>query len=569
MSWQEEMVIELEKAKNGEKTRIMKRYEHMTGRTSTHLYRIAKKYGYSSNRKKREDKGKCVLTELQIKFIAGLIYTTRREKKGTIMSVKKALERAEANDIIEPGSVSVSRLQELLRERSLNKKALNAQRPHMPMRSLHPNHVHLVDVSVCIQYYLKNKQLRIMNEKKFYKNKWENFGKIKQKIYRYLLTDHFSHTIYVKYYIAKGETRDNLWDFIVSAWLPKANSKEFPFQGVPFVILMDRGAANVNQTVIEFMKNMNVRFPEPGDHNPMRQGSVERAQNIVECEFESMLRVQSVSCVDELNHLALDWCRHMNSSKNYIHTRFGTPRMDCWMRIKENQLRECPEFDIVQDIYREPAVERSVGGDYAISFQGEKFRLQHVEGLVPNVSKVEVCKRPFTWPEIVVKFNEMEYTARPVGKADGGFDADAVVIDEEYKSMPESITQKEIKAVENLAYGENRGRNDAPFANINAFRYPKEDRPEFMPKKSTPMNITRDAINDRRISMLDLFKDLTQAGSMTPALNKAVRLAYGESITIADRDALVAAMEDGQLSVNSAGKLCFGGEDDLLKAVVN
>lgn len=573
MSWQEEMVQELKAAQNGEKTRVMKKYSHMTGLTKEHLYRVAGKYGYKSGRKKRADKGVCFLSEMQIQAIAGLIHTTRRERKGTIMPVKKALEVAEQNGIIDPGCISVSRLQELLRERGLNKKALNAPSAHTPMRSLHPNHVHFVDVSVCIQYYLKNKQLRIMREDLLYKNKWENFGKIKQKIYRYVLTDHFSHTIFVKYYIARGETTDHLFDFLVSAWERKENHKTYPFRGVPFLIMMDRGAANISRPILDFLDNLDIDFPEPGEHNPRRQGSVERAQNYVEAYFESALKVRSASCVDELNRMALDWCRHINSHENYKHTRFNTPRIQCWMTIQEHQLRECPDRKVLQDIFRERFVERLVRGDYSISFQGESFRVKHVKGIIPNVSKVRVYKKPFTWPEIVVEFNETEYTARPVEKVEGGFEADAQIIGQGYSAMPHSPTEHQIPQLENLAYGEDRKKGDAPFSTLNPFKYPESGNTEFMPKKSTPMKIEKEALAamaDREISMFELLKELSRFGAVTPDMNKAIRGKYGDSIPLTDRDALVEAMEAGALFVGQSGELRVKGEgDDTLAAAAN
>ncbi len=574
MSWQEEMVGELKKARNGEKTQVVKRYELMTGLTRVSLYRVAKRFGYKTGRKKRCDKGECMLTELQIKLIAGLIHETRREKKGTIMPVKKALERAEYNKIIEPGTVSVSRLQELLRERGLNKKALNAATPHTNMRSLHPNHVHFMDVSVCIQYYLKNGQLRIEREDKFYKNKWENYGKIKQKIYRYVLTDHFSHTIFVKYYITKGETMVNLFDFLVSAWQSKPNSKEFPFRGVPFLLMMDRGAANISGAIMDFLEDMGIEFPEPGPHSPRRQGSVERAQNHVEMYFESMLKVEPSSSLDDLNQKALKWCAYMNSSPRHRHTRFGTPRIDCWMKITEKQLRECPSYEICQDIFRCRFEERSVKGDYSISFQGESFRLKHIKGIVPNVSRVKVFKKPFTWPQVVVEFDGTQYTAEPVKKVDGGFDADSAIIGQTYASMPESVTQKDLKILENLAYGENRGKKDVPFAGLNGFDFPKSNRPEFIPKKSTPIKIEKEALAamaDREISLFDLFKDLTRiGGTLAPDLNRAIRARYGNSIPMVDRDAVVDAMEAGILFVDETGQLVFGGDsDDSFAATAN
>lgn len=565
MSWHEEMVEALKNAKNGEKNLIMKGYSQMTGKSTKRLYEIAKKYGYNTGRKTRSDKGECRVTEMQIKYVAGLIITSAREKKGTIMPVKEALDKAEQNNIIDPGCVSVSRMHELLRQRGLNKAALNAATPHTNMRSRHPNHVHFVDVSVCIQYYLKKNELRIMREDLFYKNKFENFAKIKQKIFRYVLTDHFSHTMYVKYYIARGETQNQLFDFLVSAWGVK-DIKNFPFRGVPYLIMMDRGGANISKAIIKFIERLNVKFPEPGKHNPRRQGSVEQAQNFVESYFESKLRFQPADSIEKLNVWALDWCTYMNASPNHIHSRLGTPRIHCWLRIQQDQLRERPDLEILQDLYRNPAKECKVYGDYSIRFRGERFRINHVEGVIPNVSKVLAHLKPYTWPEILVEFDEKTYVATPIQKADGGFDADAAVIGENYKAMPMSPTERRIQEIKNLAYGEDRKKDDLPFPGVHMFGG-QADRieTEFMPRQSTPMEVGRTAKEDiahHRISMFDLLKDLAGAGTLTPALNKAVRAKYGDSITLADRDTVVDAMAAGLLCVNHAGELKIERRDD-------
>lgn len=570
MSWQEEMTAELLATQNGDKALVLKRYGRMTGKSTAHLYRVARRYGFESGRKRRIDKGECVLNDLQIKFIAGQIYTTRRERKGEIMPVKEALDIAGQNGIIDPGCVSVARVQEILRDRGLNRKTLKAKRPHQSMRSLYPNHVHFMDVSVCIQYYLKNKRLHIEREDKFYKNKPENFTKIKQKIYRYVLTDHFSHTIFIKYYIAKGETMANLFDFLVDAWLPKANQEKFPFRGVPKIMMMDKGAANVSGAILDFLKNMDVLFLPGLPNNPMRQGSVERAQDHVEMYFESKLRIQSVSCIDELNHFALDWCAFMNASKTFTHTRFKTPRTHCWLKIQEGQLRECPDKGLLQDLFTAPSKECKVYGDYSIRFKSERYRIKHVKGVVPNSSKVRAFFKPFSWPSIVVEFNEIEYEVRPIAMADGGFDADAAVIGEEYKSMPESVRDQQIKAIDNLAYGEDRKPGDSPFAGLHVFGG-QADRidTDFMPRVSTPMSVDRTSMEERRVPMFDLFQALSGVGDVSPELNQAIRKAFGESISIADRDDLAAAMEDGLLFVGDDGQLVIGGGHDTFKAVAN
>ncbi len=568
MAWQEDMVESLRSAKNGDKTLVIKQYEQITGKSSVQLYRIARQHGYSPKRKTRADKGEYALTPMQIKFVAGLLHTTSREKKGVIMPVKEALDIAEQDGIIPPGCVSVARMQTILREQGLSKKILKEQKRYQPMRSLYPNHVHFMDVSVCIQYYLKDKKLRIEREDKFYKNKFENFVKIKRKIYRYVLTDHFSHAIFLKYYIAEGETISNLWDFLVSAWEEKSNINKYPFRGVPFYMMMDKGASNVSHAIKKFLRKLDVRFLEGLPHNAKRQGSVERAQNFVEAYFESKLRLQPVSGIEELNAHALDWCAYVNASGKFRHSRHGMPRTECWMKIRKEQLRECPDRKILQELFTCDARERKVYGDYSIRFEGEQYRVKHIEGLIPNVSKVQAYKKPFSWPEIMVEFEGKEYLVKPIQTTDGGFAADAAVIGEEFKAMPESPTEKEIKVIENLAYGEDTKKDAVPFGGLPVFGgQAHRIKKDYMPRRATPATITKDDIDDRRVSMFDLFRDLSRFGVVSPELNKAVRLAYGDSITLADRDKLVQAQEQGCLSVDNNGDLIFTRrEDDSLTA---
>ena len=553
---------------------IIEQYMQMTGKCRAQLYRIAADYGYESGRKTRSDKGQCVLNEGQIKTVAGVIYTTGRKNKHEIMPVKVALEMAERDGIIEPGCVSVNRMQELLRERGLNKKAFRNKETYQPMRSKHPNHVHFMDVSVCIQYYLKNrsKELRIKEFDKFYKNKPDNFI-MKRKIYRYVLTDHYSHTIFIKYYIARGETQNNLWDFLVSAWEAKPDSDKFPFHGVPFYLMMDKGAANTSGAIKKFIRKLDVKFLEGLPHNPRRQGSVEQAQNIVERNFESRLRLAPVYGVDELNRHARVWCAYFNSHRNHCHTRFGTPRIDCWLKIREDQLRQCPDRAILQELFAGEPKTPKICGDFSIRFRGRRYRIKHIEGIQPGVSQVNVSPMllsPPESPEIMVEFNKKEYIVKPIATDEAGFDMDAAVIGEEFKSMPESPVEKHIKDIENEAYGEERGTDDIPYAGFRPFDLEGRVNREFMPRRSTPMKIDHENVGARRITMMELFKELMRSGDMTPDLNRAIRARFGESVSMADRDLLVGAMEAGGLFLDAAGQLVWGGDaDDSPAAAAN
>jgi len=502
------------------------------------------------------------ISEGQIMYVASLMHTSSREVKGPIMDVETALSIAEDNNIIEPGSVSVSWMQTLLREYEINREALNTPRPSTRMRSLHPNHVHVLDASVCIQYYLKGKKgLRIMREDLFYKNKLENYARIKERLMRYILADHFSHCLYVKYYYSGGENQENLYDFIISAWADKQHDK-YPFRGVPFVMLWDKASANVSRAICEFMKRLDIEIPQGMPHNPRRQGSAEVAQNLVEGKFESRLRFQPAYTVEDLNDWALDWCVGFNGTKK--HTRHGMTRIECWLSIMSDQLRELPERKMLHYLFACPGEERLVKSDYSITFayknhDRREYRLKHMPGLIPNRSKVQVVLRPHHWPEIGVIHNDTQYLVRPVEKVAGGFSEHAAVIGEEYRSLPETVTQKAKKQMEVMAFGEDRapsvaGNPDAvPFAGITVFGNQADKvKKTYIPKPGAALNITGNGggFLEQEIPIMTLFSRLRKKmGAISQELNRAIREIYGSTITLAEAERLLEVASGRELTV--------------------
>lgn len=570
--WQDEMITELKAARNGERLKVMERYSAMTGKSIQNLYNIAAQGGYESGRKTRVDKGKCELNDSQVSFISAQIHTTGRELKGPIMPVELALINAEDNGIIDPGAVSVSRLQEILRDRGMNAAALKTPEPHIRMRSLHPNHVHVLDSSVCIQYYLKgkNKGFGIMREDMFYKNKYTNFNKVKKKLMRYVLVDHFSHTIFVKYYYSGGETQANLYDFLLSAWGGDKHEK-FPFRGVPFFVLMDAGAANTSGAILEFLKRLDVQIPASLPHNPRRQGSAEVTQNIVEKWFESNLRIQPAHDVETLNAWALDWAVGFNGSRK--HSRHGMTRTECWLKIKKEELRELPEKEMLHYIYANPSAERTVRGDYTIGFSYKnnasgEYSVKHIPGLIPHRSKVDVIVRPHHWPEIGVVFNGVEYLVKPLGKVAGGFREDAAIIGQEFKAMPESLPQQSKKMSDNLAYGEDRKRDAAPFEGLTVFgNYAEKVQRTFIPKAGTSEWGAGSSLAGpihMEIPVTEFMKKVIRAlGTISRADNSLIRERFGTSISLMESERIIAAVQAGaQLS----DEVMTGGENDTAQA---
>jgi hypothetical protein len=413
------------------------------------------------------------------------------------------------------------------------------------MASLHPNHVHIFDASICIQYYLKGgKGLRLMDERDFREKKPSSFEKIKQRLFRLVLADHFSHTLFLKYYVAAGENQKITFDFLCSAWRGGHHEK-LPFRGVPNFLLMDAGSANIAKGILAMIERLEIEIPKNMPHNPRRQGSAECAQEIIETHFEARLRFEPATTIEELNAWAVDWMAHWNASR--VHRRHGMTRTSCWLTIRQEQLRDLPSDDILRDLYAEPEVERTVRQDNTISFRAMEYRLKHIEGIRPG-KKVRVVLRPYHWPEVAVVFNNIEYLAQPVGKLAGGFSADAAIIGQEFKAQPDTPVVTVRKANENLAFGEERKKNDVPFGGtLQIFGHQADKIGAVpMPRRGTPMELGREIVV-QEIPIMELFKRLRAADvTVTSALNRDLRAEFGTSIEVKKAEAVVAALVEKQ-----------------------
>jgi hypothetical protein len=83
--------------------------------------------------------------------------------------------------------------------------------------------VHEVDPSLCLVYYDRGQQ-HIIRDDELYKNKLSKLAELKNKVWRYVLTDHTSGTIIPFYISAKGESQKNLFEFLMFAWSESATA---------------------------------------------------------------------------------------------------------------------------------------------------------------------------------------------------------------------------------------------------------------------------------------------------------------------------------------------------------
>ena len=548
--WQETFASELKSSQPFERKIVLGKYKDSTGLSNQQLYRVAAEYGFSSGRKKRADKGvlKTGLTDDQVELIAALLYETGRENKGPIMPVERAIQIAEMNGYMEPGQVTPSTMNRILRERQMSKIHMKADSPHTPMQSLHPNHTHVFDSSVCIQYYLKNGKLGIMDERDFYKNKPENFAKVKTRLLRYVLVDHFSGAFVFKYYNTTGETSDNLWDFLKWAWAGNHHEK-VPFRGVPFILLMDTGAANKSHAIVEFLQRLGVTIPKGLPYNPRRQGACETTHTIIEEWFESGMRIQPGTSVEQINIWSLDMMAWHQAFK--VHTRHGMPRTQSWLSIKENQFRELPDEETLQDIYQNKQEPRTVSGSYTIDYKGMEYNIRHVPGIYKN-AKVNIIQKIYKKPLIDVEWQGILYESAPIemlSALQGGFRADAAIIGQTYKAQPETLTQQAVKRFDNMAYGEEKKKGAIPFEGMHIFGgLADQINVDFITKKGTPIEVNR-GVMETHISLMELLKRLSaEIGVITPKMNSDLRAKYENGIEIKEAEEVIRQIQEGTWS---------------------
>jgi hypothetical protein len=157
-------------------------------------YKALGECGWESGRKKRKDAGSTSVDQQTLLTLAAMSRNGFRKNGKETMPVNVATSVAAMNGM-DPG-VGNSRIRQLLRENELAARSLKTASPHTRMRSLYPNHVHLVDPSLSLLYFTPNKQ-HLLRDDEVYKNKQFLEGKENLKCWRYVLTDHYSASVCV------------------------------------------------------------------------------------------------------------------------------------------------------------------------------------------------------------------------------------------------------------------------------------------------------------------------------------------------------------------------------------
>ena len=542
--------------------------------------RLAEYGGWSSGRKLRADAGRSGLDEETLTTVAAIYREGVRENRKQVMTIDLACSIAEQSGVAVP--VSNQQVARLMRQRRMDRASQEQPGAFQQMRSPHPNYLHQVDPSLCLIFYMKGKQY-LIRESEYYKNKLEKVAKIKLKVWRYVITDHASSLIWVRYFEAKGESQALLFESLVWAWsvVPGRTG-----HGAPHYLLMDPGSANTGRGIGGFLDALDV---EPIVHLPEQahvKGQVESSQNIIERHFESRLRFEPVDDIDELNARALEWAEAYNSnSLPRIDSRLRRPGADpqvrtgLWLRIRSEELREIPPRAVCAATLEGRREERKVGARGRISFRHPgagrslEYSLEYCDGphrgdvvevspLLVRVDGTQFAAR-VRWRGL--DGAEQVWRLAPIEALDAfGVPLSAPVWATEYKGLHKRDAERSAEAMARVAYPEEtaaerdpmEGRRKArrkqvvPFGgNLNAVSHLAEiQTPTYLPRSGTEIGV--DIPEERReaVPLVRALVSLSRAWGrpVTDAEHDWISSRFAAGVPAAELDRLLAAGAAGE-----------------------
>jgi len=511
---------------NGRSALIRQEAEQLGISPQTLYSKLKREVGWTSGRKPRADKGSTSQSIEVVETIAAMQKAAVRRNGKAILPTTVAASIA-ANNGLEV-SVGAAQLNRLMRQRSLDVATQKLPTGHIVMRSLHPNHVHQIDPSLCVVYYLKGKQF-IIRDDQFYKNKLEGLAHVKFKVWRYVRYDHTSGAVLPWYVEAAGESQQNLFRFLMHAWSKRDGD---PIHGVPRILIWDKGSANSAHAIKNLCASLGVETIEHAPGAARAKGGVEQGNNLIETQFECRLRFEPVDSVEQLNAAAQSWAVAYNA--NLIprqDTRLRRPgmqpvsRMDLWLTITTEQLRVLPAQAVCAALMRGASVERTVAGDLTISYRhpqangSQQYRLNGCPGI--NVGdKVQVSPLVYEGDATVAVRVErfdgeaLEYKVMPdAAYNDYGQPLNAPVFGESYARPAMTDSERTGTRLDKLAYGDkpadeikkDQDKNVTPFSHaggINAHSHLKDvDVPAYLPRRGQEIAVGGPRLEAQRLEI--------------------------------------------------------------------
>jgi len=412
-------------------------------------------------RKRRSDAGAVALPLTDARLLCAAMMEGYRANNKSIHSLKLALTRLRANHpgfacVLDPATGELAPLSEsacarALRHYNLHPAQLRRPAPAQALASKHPNDVWQIDASISTLFYVPEGGVADMPPGEFYKNKPENFERIKrQRLTRYVLTDHCSGAIFM-HYVAGGESIVNMAEAFLAAIAERPGEAMY---GVPFHLMMDPGSAGTAGAFGNLLRRLQVKPVVNQAGNPRAKGQVENAHNLVETNFESGFKFAHVPDIAWINEQAALWMRWYNTTQE--HSRHGLPRWAKWRQILPEQLR-LVDAQLARDLLTHAPETPKVDTNLCVRFAGHVWNVRDVPGVLVG-EKVRITHNPFdpTTAYVVehdADGHEQLIAVPEVQKGEHGFAVGAALIGREHKTLSDTPAQTNLKLVERIATG--------------------------------------------------------------------------------------------------------------------
>ena len=339
---------------------------------------------------------------------------------------------------------SPSTVARIARRYGCHPEQLRRGKPAIEMQSPHPNWCWQTDASVCVVFYLPGGKVQVFEEKKFYKNKMDNLIKAEpERVIRWVVTDHYSGAFFLRYTQGAEDTR-GLLDSLTETMCRRDDSENDCLYGVPKILVADKGSSIRSGVSRNLLNALGVRLITHLPGNPRAKGQVEQAQNLVETHFEGRLRMYTAADLDQLNAAADEWRIAYNLTEK--HSRHGKTRHSMWRTIAEEQLLIPANRDALLELATTTTEEVSVPHNLVLArtlkrHGRHEYDLRVLPGILPK-QKILLQINPFRAPCVDVTVTDADgqqhtYTLEPIERNEAGFRADAPVIGQEYKALPD------------------------------------------------------------------------------------------------------------------------------------
>lgn len=532
------------------------------------LHRYLNQVTVRSPRKQRADSGVFSLSRAEAEIISAYLMRHYRGngKKGITLgtALRDLRENGQVRaDVLDAETGELTLLSESAVARALKGYGLHwdqmlraAQPMAVAQSSKHPNHVWQIDASVCTLFYLDDDGTSPMPENVFYKNKPENFERVaKQRVTRFVVTDHTSGAIKVRYYLG-GESVANYSEFFLWA-IQKQPGYADPFHGVPFELMADPGSglAGAFKNLVRRLR-IELIINSPG--NPRAKGQVENAQNLVEMGFEHQFRAHRPANLAELNTRAQVWSCNYNATA--VLERHGKTRFMKWMEITPDQLRVAPAIALCRELLTADEKDCRVDQYGRVQFGGggRQWDVRSVPGVVTG-QKLAITYNAYSEREVYAVYTgidglEVLHPCPLVEKDEHGFALDARVIGQGYKAQPDTAADTNRKQALLLATGTStlkdaekavKQKGFEVFNGAVRFDYlqlENGNRAPFVPKASVALEATTQTTQTAsRAIMLSQFEAgaaLTRMGVGPSADRNKALMEYVDGVPETELDAL-------------------------------